>query len=74
MYLKNLKIDAYQKKDPVCLSKKESMSAYPLRRSKRIDGGASYSSIAEEYEKNKTNESGIKIKRSLHIRYGKLSA
>jgi len=40
-----------KKKDPVRLSKKQSMSAYPLRRSKRIDGGASYSSIAEEYEK-----------------------
>ena len=36
------------------------MSAYPSRRSKRIDGGASYGSIAEEYEIGKKNVSGIK--------------
>ena len=46
-------------KNAVCLSKKDSMSAYLLRRSKRIDKGASYSSIAEEYEIGKTNVSGI---------------
>jgi len=36
------------------------MSAYPLRRSKRIDGDASYSSIAEEYEIGKATVSVIK--------------
>jgi len=44
-------------KDTVCLSKKKESI---LRRSKRIDGGASYSSIAKEYEMHNTIVSGVK--------------